>query len=398
MNFIKLALPALIAIAFAPAHAGGTVVEVGATTAPAVTTAATLGARLGNLAVFSYTASEMGASSIIWGSYWSGGVITNPSLATVFGNVTSPLAATLGNGALVTGSVVSGDVLTIGDGGTVVGSIKSTGASTVGANAVVYGNMWAGGVATISASGRVNGNVDAPAAPVLGDPLYNVGGSIGTKPVAADLKNKLIAQNVAGGLQIAAAQDALAALSTTVELVATQVTSTTFYAGVYRADSWTTTADITITLDFENQDNASFVFNFRDIFSTGASTKFVLVNEGANDHVVWNAYGKGGYVHLGASTEIMGPILATTYINADASAIVSGVDGMCGGIYSATSVAQGNASAQIGGEGCGFPAVPEKANPDGGSTTPVPEPETYALLLGGLAALGFVARRRSRAV
>ncbi|MBC7735413.1 MAG: FxDxF family PEP-CTERM protein [Bacteriovorax sp.] len=33
----------------------------------------------------------------------------------------------------------------------------------------------------------------------------------------------------------------------------------------------------------------------------------------------------------------------------------------------------------------------------GGGTNPVPEPETYALMLGGLGVLGFVARRRKLA-
>ena len=87
MNFIKLALPALIALAFAPAHANP-IVEIGLVTAPAVKTAAALGANLGNLAVFSYTASEMGASSIIWGSYFAGGVMTSAASGQVRGDST----------------------------------------------------------------------------------------------------------------------------------------------------------------------------------------------------------------------------------------------------------------------------------------------------------------------
>ena len=390
MNFIKLALPALVAIAFTPAYAVAPLV-----TAAAVTTASTLGRDLGGLAVFSYTASTMGAGSIVWGSYWSGGVITSAASGTVHGDVTSPLAATIGDSAYIYGSIVSGDVLTTGDTSKVLRSITSTGASTVGANATVNGNMLAGGVATISASGKVLGNVNAPAAPVLGDPAHNVGGSIGTAAVPANLKNDLIAQNVAGGLQIADAQTALGNLTTTSFLAATQVTSTTFYAGVYQAADWATTADITITLDFQNQDNASFVFNFTDHFVTGANTTFVLANQGANDHVVWNSFRAGGYVKLGAGTKIMGPILATTYIAGGESAIVSGIDGMCGGIYSATSYAQGDASAQIGGVGCSFPSSIPVGDPgDPGVTVAVPEPETYAMLLGGLGALAFVARRR----
>lgn len=388
MKFTKLALPTLIAIAFAPGFASATPATA---TATSVTTAAALGKDLGGLSVFSYTASTMGASSIVWGSYWSGGVITSAASGTVYGDVTSPLAATLGDHAFITGNLVSGDVLTIGDTSKVGGSITSTGASSVGANGYVTGNMTAGGVASISATATVHGNVNAPAAPVLGAGS-RVDGTIGRTPVTPDLPAILTAQNVAGGVQIASAQASLASLSTTTMLAATQTVSRTFNAGVYQADSWSTTDGIVLTLDAQGQDNASFVFNFRDIFVTGANTKVKLINEGLNNHVIWNAYGAGGYVAMGASTELMGPVLATTYIEVGASSIVSGVDTNCGGVYSATSYVHGGASAQIGGSGCTFPTTVTASDP--GVIGAVPEPETYALMVGGLGALAFIARRR----
>lgn len=329
------------------------------TTPAAVTDAVGLGADLGGLAIFSYTASTMGANSSVFGSYWSGGVVTSAANSTVYGNVTSPLAATLGDHGHITGDLVSGDVLTIGNTSNVQGSLMASNALSVGENGYVLGDVLAGGVVSISATATVHGDVNAPAFPVLGAGSV-VDGTIGEAPVDPQLTANLTAQNVAGGIRIASTQAALAVLTTTTTLAATQVTDTRFYAGVYQADSWTTTAGITITLDFEKQSNTAFVFNFRDIFSTGANTKFVIANEGSNNNVIWNAYGAGGYIQMGAGTEIMGPILATTYIEVGASSIVAAMDNLCGGVYSATSYVHGGASSQIGGLGCScVEAVPE---------------------------------------
>ena len=383
MKFIKLGLSALIGIIVPLAYADAPSTSTTLISASSVTNAAALGANLGGLSVFSYTASTMGASSTVWGSYWSGGVITSAASGSVHGSITSPLGSTLGDHARITGNLMSGDVLTIGNTSNVGGSITSAGASSVGANGFVAGNMTAGGVASIGAYATVNGNVNAPAAPVLGAGS-TVGGSIGNMPVSSNLSANLTSQNVAGGLQIAAAQAGLASLTPTTTLAATQTVSRTFYAGVYQADSWSTTDGIVLTLDAQGQDNASFVFNFRDIFVTGANTTVNLINEGKNDHVIWNAYGAGGYVAMGASTALMGPVLATTYIEVGASSILSGVDSSCGGVFSATSYVHGGASAQIGGAGCSFPSF----------ITAVPEPSSNALMLGGLGAVALIVRRR----
>ena len=398
MNVIKLALPVMIALAYAPAHA-----------APAplsgVDQTRNLGASvvsgLGNTTVFSYTASTMGASSTVNGGYFSGGVITTAASGTVNGHFTSVGASNVGASATVKGNVLSGGVLTVGDTGNVGGNITSSGAGTIGANGYVGGFMRSGGVVTVGATATVNGAVTGPAAPVISAsaivPIARV--AVDSDVVPASLTGDLTAKTVTGGGKITSAQNALAAMTPVTTLAATQITDRIFTAGVYQAASWTTTAGITLTLDADHKDG-DFIFNFADIFSTGASTKINLINAGQNNNVIWNSY--AGYAALGASTDLIGTILANTYIEVGASSHLSGVNGACGGAYSATSYVHGGASAIFGGTGCVAPAVvtgyAKTLSVGALSVAAVPEPETYAMLLAGLAALGLVARRRKSAV
>lgn len=78
--------------------------------------------------------------------------------------------------------------------------------------------------------------------------------------------------------------------------------------------------------------------------------------------------------------------------NVGAHAAVLGTQGRCEGVYSATSYVDGGDTSVIGDEGCTF-AVSNTSS-DLNNTTAVPEPHTYALMLAGICALGFVARHR----
>jgi hypothetical protein len=61
----------------------------------------------------------------------------------------------------------------------------------------------------------------------------------------------------------------------------------------------------------------------------------------------------------------------------------------CGGLFSATSYVSIGANATVGGNGC-------SALPTIDITTPVPEPESYAMLLAGLGLIGTIVHRRTK--
>jgi hypothetical protein len=163
-------------------------------------------------------------------------------------------------------------------------------------------------------------------------------------------------------------------------------TNTTFTAGVYDvAGLLTTTAGITITLDAQGTGD-DFIFNIDSYLTFGADTQVVVVNGDGTNGVVWNS--TGSYVTSGAGADIIGTILAHTYVSTGANSTLRGTGTSCGGAYSATGAVTVGAGSVTGGVGCS------------GSTPPPAVPLPAAAWLFGSALLGLVgvARRKKAGI
>jgi hypothetical protein len=369
MKFIKLAIPFISALVCTHGHAIAGVV---------------LGSELSNFSIFSgtyvstgdgatvygnllaSTYGTTGANSTIFGNFQSGDVGTAGAYATVFGNFQSFLDGTTGANSTINGNFQAGSTGTTGANAIINGNFLSGGAGTTGANSIITGSLKAGGVVT-QGEGATAGSVGIP---TLADTTI--------------LQNAMTSKMALVKGQVVAAQSALTSMGTGTALAATITVDTIFNAGVYSAASWSTTAGTTLFLDGQNQADQTWIFNITDSLSTGASTKIELINSGANSHVFWNT---GGYASLGASSTFIGDIFATTYISVGADAYQKNLlDSACGGLFSATSYVSVGAGAQIGSGGCAASTS---------ITSSVPEPETYSLLLAGLALVTVFKRRHT---
>ena len=130
----------------------------------------------------------------------------------------------------------------------------------------------------------------------------------------------------------------------------------------------------TLTLNGQGDPNAVFVFQIASALTTASASSVALENGAQGDNVFWQV---GTSATLGTTTAFEGNILADTSITLDTGAsIACGSALAAGGAVTLDSNSIGTGSCSQGGE--------------------VPEPETHALLGGGLALLLIGRRRQSR--
>ena len=301
-----------------------------------------------------------GANSIVFGELRAGGVLTLGDSALVTGDAQSIASGTLGANATVNGNLEAGLVGTIGDTAIVFGNFISGLDGTVGANAIVEGNFNVGSdsIATVSASGYIDGTSGTTDSEYMGAVESEI-----TRDLATAIE------------QLIEAKTRLSAMGPSQGLATTMTVDSTFTAGIFNAANWSMTAGTTLTLDAQGLDNQMWVFNFKDYFAIGGTSKVELINEGDNAQVFWNS---NGYAFVGDGADFVGIILATAYISIDANAVVRNTsDQNSAGLYSSTSYVSVGANAIVGS---------------------VPEPATYTLLSSGLGimmGMSWIVRRRS---
>jgi type VI secretion system secreted protein VgrG len=177
-----------------------------------------------------------------------------------------------------------------------------------------------------------------------------------------------------------------------------QTGTETLLPGVYSTPASTFEVTGTLTLNFNNESNASFVFLVGSSLTVDGGTSVVLENVGAGDSVFWVM--PAGSATLGVDSVFEGNILAYASITLDTGATID-----CGRALASTgavtmdnntvSTTCENAPVTTTGADGGIAtgnAFLEESNGLGGAS--VPEPGTFLLLGIGLLAVGLSARRK----
>src|ERR1700694_90362 len=157
----------------------------------------------------------------------------------------------------------------------------------------------------------------------------------------------------------------------------------TYIAGVYNFGAGFLNSGDKITLDAQNTSNAVWTFRFSTTLTANQGSLFEMIN------VAGDGSGLGLYWSTGTSATLnadkwAGNVLAKTTITSD-----GGLTMTCGRLLAGTAVT-------LIGDSISTACARFTSNGFDQMAAPVPEPETYAMLLAGLGLMGFVARRRQR--
>ncbi len=254
-------------------------------------------------------------------------------------------------------------------------------AQTILGSTGTYGLM-AGSTMTNTGVTTINGALGA--ANFAGAGTYNQTGGAPVSPITA--------LNVT---DFTRAYSGLAAMTPTANLtgltLGTTAGAVTLTPGVYKFD---TTAQLTGTLilDAQNQSNAVWVFQIGSTLTTAAGSAVTFVNLApggvANNGLFWQV---GTTTTVGANTVLQGNFLGGTTFD-----FLSGASIGAGRALTATgTITLASNSFDFVGASSGFSGGLGFVD-SGNSLTAVPEPSTYALLLGGAALTAVIVRRRLR--